>query len=177
MSAASPQVHPDLEPIAWLVGTWEGTGAMVWPGEPDRTYVAEITFTSDGRPFLGYTSRTWLLAEDGTRGEPGPAEAGFWRMGPGPRDLEVVLCDAAGSVQVLVGEVAFSRIQLTSDLVARTQAGESALTGARRLYGGVEGDLAYVVEEARAGGSAGEAADTSLQPHLSARLQPGEKAQ
>lgn len=157
-------IHPDLEPLAWLVGTWEGTGALVWPDREDRTYVAHVEISSDGRSFLAYESRTWLLEDDGSRGEPGPAESGFWRKGPGRHDVELVLADPDGAVQVLVGNVAFKRIELVSDLVARTQAAATALTATSRLYGGVEGDLAYVVERATP--------DVPLRPYLSARLSP-----
>lgn len=156
--------HPDLEPLAWLVGRWEGVGALVWPGSPDRSVVAEMTFTSDGRPFLAYESRTWLLAEDGTRGEPGPTESGFWRKGPEKFDVEVVLSEPEGAVAVLVGSVAFKKVQLVSDLVARTQDATTGVTAMSRLYGGVEGDLAYVLERATP--------DAPLQPFLSARLSP-----
>lgn len=157
-------VHPDLEPLAWLVGRWEGVGALVEPGRPDRNVVSELEFTSDGRPFLAYTARSWLLDEDGSRGEPGPAESGFWRKGPEKFDLEVVLTEAEGAVAVLVGRVAFKKIELVSDLVARTQTATTSVTALSRLYGGVEGDLAYVLERATP--------DARLGPYLSARLSP-----
>lgn len=157
-------VHPDLEPLAWLVGRWEGVGALVEPGQPDRNVVSEVELTSDGRPFLGYTARSWLLNADGSRGEPGPAESGFWRKGPDKFDLEVVLTDAEGAVAVLVGRVAFKKIELVSDLVARTQSATTSVTALSRLYGGVEGDLAYVLERATP--------DVPLGPYLSARLSP-----
>lgn len=157
-------VHPDLEPLAWLVGRWEGVGALVVPGEPDRNVVSEVELASDGRPFLAYTARSWLLEADGRRGEPGPAESGFWRKGPEKFDVEVVLTDPDGAVAVLVGRVAFKKVELVSDLVARTTTATTAVTAVSRLYGGVESDLAYVLERATP--------DAPLQPYLSARLSP-----
>lgn len=162
-------VHPDLEPLAWLVGRWEGVGALVWPGQPDQNVVAEVELASDGRPFLAYTSRTWLLDADGKRGEPGPSESGFWRKGPEKFDLEVVLSDADGAVAVLVGRVAFKKVELVSDLVARTPSATTAATALSRLYGGVEGDLAFVLEQATP--------EVALQPYLSARLKPQKGAE
>jgi hypothetical protein len=158
------ELHPDLEPLGWLVGRWHGTGAMVWPGVPDQTYVADLEIEHDGRPFLAYRSRTWRLAADGSRGAPGPTESGWWRKGAGPYDVELVLADPMGVVEVLVGTVAFKKIQLVSDLVARTETATSDRTASSRLYGGVDGDLAYVVEQSAGG--------LPLQPYLSARLAP-----
>jgi hypothetical protein len=160
----TPELHPDLAPIGWLVGSWTGTGARVWPGTPDTTLVYEVTFAHDGRPFLSYTSRSWEVTADGSRGVPGPAESGWWRRGPGKYDLEVVLSLPEGAVEVLVGTVAFSKIELVSDLVARTVSATTGVTATTRLFGGVEGDLAFVVEQATG--------EVPLQPYLSARLGP-----
>ncbi|MCW2622114.1 MAG: hypothetical protein JWL64_1716 [Frankiales bacterium] len=157
-------LHPDMERLGWLVGRWHGTGAMVWPGAPDATYVADIEIEHDGRPFLAYRSRTWIVDAAGVRGAAGPVESGWWRRGAGIHDVELVLADPTGVVEVLVGTVAFKKIQLISDLVARTETATSDRTASSRLYGGVDGDLAYVLERA-AGGQ-------PLQPYLSARLSP-----
>jgi hypothetical protein len=159
-----PDLHPDLEPLGWLVGRWHGTGAMVWPGTPDATHVADVVIEHDGRPFLSYSSRTWRVEPDGSRGPAGPAESGFWRRGAGKFDVELVLAHPDGMVEVLVGAVAFKKVELVSDLVARTHTAASDVTASSRLYGGIDGDLAYVLERAAEG--------LPLQPYLSARLSP-----
>ena len=156
-----PALHERLEPLAWLVGRWEGVGALVYPTVEDRTYVQEVAFTHDGRPFLHYSSRSWLLEPDGTRGRPGASEEGWWRPGAAARDLEVVIAHPTGVLELLVGRVAFKKVELSSDAVVRTATAKE-VTATTRLYGGVEGDLAYVVEMAAVG--------QPLQPHLSARL-------
>ncbi len=142
----TPDPHPSLEHLAFLIGTWEGVGALA----DEAPFLSHMSFVSDGRPFLTYTARSWLLTADDEPGEPVRTESGFWRPGPEPRDVEVVLTQPEGIVQVLVGSVAFRKIELVSDLVARTVTGRQ-LTGSTRLYGGVEDDLAYVVEEAADG--------------------------
>src|SRR3954447_26474014 len=48
----SPGIHPALEPIAWLVGSWWGFGVGGYPTIDSFRYEQEITFGSDGRPFL-----------------------------------------------------------------------------------------------------------------------------
>ncbi len=160
---AAPGLHPALEPLRWLVGRWEGVGALVYPTIADRSYVQRVEVAHDGRPFLQYASRSWLLEPDGTRGRPGASETGWWRPGSGPHEAEFLLAHHTGVVEVLVGRVAFGKAELASDLVARTATAKE-VTATTRLYGSVEGDLAYVVEMAAVG--------QPLQPHLSARLSP-----
>lgn len=133
-----------------------------YPTMNEAQYEQEISFSHDGRPFLAYRSTTWLLAEDGTRIRPSGTETGFWRPGKAPRDVEIMLAHPTGIVEIYVGEVVFHKIELTSEVVARTETAKE-VTGFRRLYGLVEGELAYAVDMAAVG--------QPLQAHLSARLQ------
>jgi hypothetical protein len=157
----APALHERLEPLSFLVGTWRGLGVVGYPTIVERRYEQEVTFAHDGRPFLEYTSRTWILDEDGSRLRPAAREAGWWRPGKQPRDVELLLSHPTGIVEVYVGEVTFHKIELRTDVVARTETAKS-VTALHRLYGLVEGDLAYAVDLA--------AVDQPLQPHLSARL-------
>ena len=160
--ALTPDLHDRLEHLSFLVGAWHGLGVVGYPTTTEQRYEQEVVFAHDGRPFLSYTSRSWVLAEDGSRLRPAATETGFWRPGAQPRDVEVLLAHPTGIVEVYVGEVAFTRINLATDVVARTTTAK-AVTALRRLYGLVEGDLAYAVDMA--------AVDQPLQSHLSARLQ------
>ncbi|MBW3648187.1 MAG: FABP family protein [Actinobacteria bacterium] len=157
----APTLHERLEPLAFLLGTWRGLGVVGYPTIEERRYEQEIVFAHDGRPFLDYTSRTWILDDDGARLRPAAREVGWWRPGKEPRDVEVLLAHPTGIVEVYVGEVTFSKIELRTDVVARTETAKS-VTALHRLYGLVGGDLAYAVDLA--------AVDQPLQPHLSARL-------
>ena len=154
-------MHDRLEHLAFLLGEWRGVGVGGYPDVPEFRYEQELSFTHDGRPFLAYTSLSWLLDEDGARLRPGGTERGFWRPGAAPRDVEVLLAHPTGIVEVYVGEVVFSKIELASDVVARTSTAK-AVTALTRLYGLVEGDLAYAIDMA--------AVEKPLQSHLSARL-------
>ena len=157
-----PELHPAIEHIAWLVGTWWGFGVGGYPTIDSFRYEQEITFSSDGRPFLRYESRTWLIDDDGNRLRPSGSELGWWRPGAEPRELEVMIAHHTGIVEIYLGEAVFSKIELTTDVVART--GTAKEVGAlHRLYGQVEGDLAYAIDMAAVG--------HPLQSHLSARLQ------
>jgi len=75
--------------------------------------------------------------------------------------IELLVAHPTGIVEVYVGEVTFSKIELRTDVVARTETAK-AVTALHRLYGLVDGDLAYAVDLAAVG--------QPLQPHLSARL-------
>ena len=52
-------------PISWLIGkvrvTWDH------PTIEDFRFGQEVTFTNDGRPFLIYTSKSWILDDEGNR--------------------------------------------------------------------------------------------------------------
>ena len=157
-----PDLHERLTHLEFLVGAWHGLGVVGYPTMESANYEQELSFTHDGRPFLAYQSRTWLLDADGNRVRPSGTETGFWRPGATERGVEVVLAHPTGIVEVYVGEVAFHRIELVADLVARTETAKQ-VSGLKRLYGLVEGDLAYAVDMA--------AVDQPLQSHLSARLQ------
>jgi hypothetical protein len=154
-----PDLHPALESIGWLVGTWWGFGVGGYPTIEDFRFEQEISFSHDGRPFLAYDSRTWLVDEGGDRIRPGGREAGFWRATD--QGLEVVMSHPTGIVEVYVGEVAFTKIELATDLVAHTATAKN-VQAMKRLYGKVEDDLAYAIDMAAEG--------QPLQAHLSARL-------
>ena len=56
---------PDLVPIAWLVGRWEGAGVGGYPTIESFRFGQEIEFAHHGKPVLEYRSHTWLLDDDG----------------------------------------------------------------------------------------------------------------
>src|SRR3954454_392513 len=65
-----PALNPALEKIGWLVGTWWGFGVGGYPTIEAFRYEQELTFTHDGRPFLAYESKAWLIDDDGNRIKP-----------------------------------------------------------------------------------------------------------
>ena len=157
----APDLHPALEHLAFLVGDWHGLGVLGYPTVQEARYEQQVSFEHDGRPFLSYSSRTWLIDDVGERIRPSGTESGFWRPGKQPRDVEVLIAHPTGLVELSVGEVVFHKIELVTDLLARTETAKE-VTALKRLYGLVEGDLAYAIDMAAVG--------QGLQAHLSARL-------
>lgn len=156
-----PDLHPSLQHLEFLVGEWQGLGVVGYPGIQESRFEQEVSFSHDGRPFLAYISKTWLIDDDAKRLHPSGTETGFWRPGAKERDVEVLITHATGIVEVSVGEVVFHRIDLASDAVVRT-ATAKPVTALKRLYGLVDGDLAYAIDMATA--------DQPLQAHASAKL-------
>jgi THAP4-like, heme-binding beta-barrel domain len=158
--APAPVMHEALAPIAFLLGRWEGAGVVGYPTIESAQFGQEITFSHNGKPFLIYSSRSWLLDEEGRTGRPLAVETGFWRPQP-ERQLEVLLVHPTGITEIYLGEVTGTRIEMATDAVVRTATAKEVTAG-RRLYGLVEGDLAYAYDMAAVG--------QPLQAHASARL-------
>lgn len=145
-----------------LVGQWSGVGSGVVPSDGRSfRYAQHVTFAHDGRPFLAYESRTWLLEQDGTVLRPGARETGFWRPGPQADDVEVVLALNTGLTLVLTGTAGDQRWELDAVNIDRTPSAVG-VDGHRRLYAITGADLAYAHELAPAG--------RTMAAHLSGRL-------
>jgi hypothetical protein len=146
-----------------LVGVWRGEGEIDYPTiEGPRRFGQQITFAHDGRPFLYYESRSWLLDAEGNVIRPAHREVGWWR--PQPDDtIEVLIGTASGIVEIYYGTPRTQTSwELATDVVTRT-ASAKEVNAAKRLYGIVNsGDLAYVEEIAMMG--------QPIQPHVSAYL-------
>ena len=86
MSETTPPLPSELPepvvPLSWLIGTWVGVGLGTYPTIEDFRFGQEVTFTNDGRPFLCYSSKSWILDDEGNRIRPAATEYGFWRPQP-----------------------------------------------------------------------------------------------
>jgi THAP4-like, heme-binding beta-barrel domain len=148
-----------LVPLAWLIGRWEGAGVVGYPTMDSVNFGQEIEFRHDGRPFLHYRSQAWLLDDEGNQVRPLASEVGYWR--PKETGLEVLLSHPTGYVEIYLGQAEGPRIELATDVVARTETAKE-YTAAKRMYGLVNGDLMWVMDMAAVG--------QPLQSHASAQL-------
>ena len=179
---AGAPIHDSLLALLPLVGVWRGAGTGVSPGGhapiaggtpiasagAEFAYGQQVTFAHDGRPFLSYEARAWLV--DPSSGDvirQAWRETGFWRAGATEDDFEVVLASNTGQAMQYVGVAGDLRWELTStSLVPAATA--KPVDAERRLYailnsaGGPE--LVYAAELAPAG--------RPLATHLHARLSP-----
>jgi hypothetical protein len=151
----------ELVPVAWLLGTWRGIGVGGYPTIEEFRFSQQVTFSEVGKPYLHYLSRSWLLDDEGNEVRPLAQETGYWR--PQPDGLvEVLLAHPTGFVEIWLGTVEPAKIELQTDVVARTDSAKAYVAG-HRLYGLVDGKLLWAYDMA--------AVDQPLQPHLSATLQ------
>lgn len=157
---AHPDLHPDLAPLAFLLGEWEGAGVGGYPTIESFRFGQEISFTHTGKPFLVYSSRTWLLDAEGGLSRPLARETGYWRAQPDD-EVEVTLAHPSGIVEIYVGTVTGNRVELVTDVVARTRSAKEVTAG-KRLYGLIGEDLGWAFDMAAVG--------QPLQSHLSAQL-------
>jgi hypothetical protein len=162
---SGPDLHPALLGLLPYVGFWRGRGRGGYPSIEDFDYGQEIKITHDGRPFLFYESRAWILDEQSRPVRPAGREAGWWRPvlrdGKPTDELEVLLSTPTGVLELHVGRVDGTRVEIATDAVMRTATAKEVTAG-HRLFGIVEGALMYAQEMAAVG--------HGLSPHLSARL-------
>lgn len=160
-----PDLHRALLGLLPYVGVWRGRGGGDYPTIEPFEFGQEVRFSHDGRPFLAYESRAWLIRPDGTPIRPAFREIGYWRpvMHDGePTDaVEVQLMGQIGVVESYVGRIDGLRVELLTDQVLRSGTAKEVTEG-HRLYGIVDGALLYAFEMAAVG--------QPLSAHLSAKL-------
>ena len=83
------ELTPELVPLSWLLGTWEGAGRLGAGEDEDEHFVQKVVFTQNGLPYLQYTAESWLTDEDGNRLRPLTVETGFWALDRELNDADV----------------------------------------------------------------------------------------
>lgn len=150
----------ELAPLAWLIGRWEGAGVLGYPTIESANFGQEIECFHDGRPFLEWHSRTWLLDDAGEKVRPLATELGFWRPLP-DGEVEFLLAHPMGIVELYFGTAEPARISLRTDGVLRSPQAKE-YSAATRMYGYANSNLFWVMEMAAMG--------QGMNSHVSAEL-------
>ena len=161
-----PDLHPSLLGLLPFIGLWRGRGQGGFPAAGDYNFAQEIRISHDGRPFLTFQSRSWLLDEESKPAGEWAGELGFWRpvlVNDRPTDdMEATMINPDGVAELYLGNViGTTRLELQADAIAHTPSGQHVTAG-HRLFGIVDGALLYAHELA--------VDDSGLRPHMSARL-------
>ncbi len=158
-----PNLHDDLLGLLPFVGVWRGRGRGGYSTIEDFDYAQEIRISHDGRPFLHYESRAWLLDEDSKPIRPAGRETGWWRPAAGGDEVEMLMMTPTGIMELYLGraEVNPPRLEVSTDAIVRTPTAKE-VRGGVRLFGIVNGELLYAHDMAAVG--------QPMQSHLSARL-------
>ena len=161
-----PDLHQALLGLLPFIGLWRGRGQGGYPGIEDFNYAQEVRISHDGRAFLAYESRAWILDDESQPVRKANREVGWWRpvtddQGRATDDMEATLCSPTGIMELYLGKVSGTRLEMEADAIVRSPTAKEVTAG-HRLFGIVDGALLYAQEMAAEG--------HSLEPHLSARL-------
>ncbi|WP_434993403.1 FABP family protein [Arthrobacter sp. Ld5] len=80
---------PELVPLSWLLGTWEGTGMLGEGTAESERFSQRVVFSQNGLPYLQYSAESWLIDEQGAQLRPLSAETGFWALDRKLNDSDV----------------------------------------------------------------------------------------
>lgn len=127
-------LHEDLGELAFLLGTWSGSGEGVWPGSEPFEHVEDLTIEDVGDTWLVYTERSWSPQD----GSPIHFERGFLRR-PEPGRVELMLAHPIGITEVATGMVGNGVVELASTAVSLAPTASPVTELRRRIE--VRGDL------------------------------------
>ncbi len=143
--ADDPPLHADLEPLAFLLGSWRGRGHGDYPTIDAFDYLEVATFSHVGKAFIAYAQRT----SDAETGAPLHAETGYLR----PLDdasAEFIVVQPSGIVELHDVTITATSLTMVSHQVVTTRSAKRVDEVRRRVV--VDGDrLDYELDMAAVG--------------------------
>ena len=138
------ELHPSLEPLSFLLGSWRGEGEGVYPGIDPFRYREEVSFDHVGDAFLLVSASSWT-----PDGAPLHFERGTLRpVADGVVDL--TLAHPIGVAEVAEGRLEGTTLTFRSTGILRTATG-SPVTEIERRYRLEDGSLTYELDMATEG--------------------------
>ena len=124
-------VHPSVEAVQKLLGTFVGTGHGEYPTISSFDYRDEVTFSDVGKPFVHYVQKTFAVDD----GRPLHTETGYLRPGADGH-VEFTMALPTGQTESLEGSLADVDGVLTIELDGVTTNTSTAkrVDSTRRLY-------------------------------------------
>ena len=161
-----PPLHKAVQRLLPFIGVWRGRGGGEYPTIEPFEYAQEIRISHDGRPFVAYESRAWLVTPEGEKIRPAAREVGWWRPvmdanGNATNEIEALFCTPNGIMEFYIGRIDGVKLEMSTDAVMRTATAKEVTAG-QRLYGIVDRDLLYAQDIAAVG--------QPMSTHLAARL-------
>lgn len=128
-------MHPALEPLEFLIGTWQSTIARGhFPTINDFSYSETLTFEEIGQPLLNFKS----VSKIGER--PMHLESGFLKIIPGTCKLSFLVAHNFGICTIEEGTIDGKSITLESKEITRiSQAKEPNVTKLKRTIKLIDG--------------------------------------
>jgi hypothetical protein len=136
---AAVELHPDLEPLSFLLGRWRGEARSLWAG-PEVAFGEDVTFEHFGKPSIAYRQRTWRVAD----GMPSHAESGYLSPKPGGL-LVLTIAQPTGVVEVSTGTLSGTLIEVTAAELALAPDAKPVTAVARRVVLDEDGTLRYLL--------------------------------
>ena len=134
------ELHPDLQPLAFLLGSWSGEGEGTYPTTDPFRFREQVRFEDVGGSFLLYAQRSWMAEDDA----PVHFESGVVRPA-GPGRVEFALAHPLGLTEISEGTIEHGTIDVASTSVGRSATGDP-VTRLLRRYRVSDGVLAYELD-------------------------------
>ena len=166
------ELPAEILKLSWLLGNWEGSGQISYPGEKEINFAQQIRFETDGSAAIKFASTIWELNSDFSAEEKILSEVGFWKLNQ-EENVEVALSQSSqiseiwtGFVEVLQivdAQITSARARIVTDLSAAAPSSEGIIKG-DRLYALMNGELLWTYDKSTKA--------VPLKNYLWARLSP-----
>ncbi|XP_041848253.1 peroxynitrite isomerase THAP4-like [Melanotaenia boesemani] len=117
MLIASVELNPALEPVNWLLGTWESDepGQGGFHSIKPFSYTEKLHFSHMGQPAMYFM----FSASPEDSSKPSHRECGFIRMQPKTNRVAFIIAQDSGLVEIEEGELTGNQLNLQTQKLER----------------------------------------------------------